>query len=95
MTFESKPPSIGLWRSTSDRGPHASGNCGGIRFVLWDNTDSDGNQIGNQPHYRLVLEATQKRETPEKPGSDVDNTPEPQGGGAPPDDEIPFMMEWR
>ena len=90
MTYESKPPSIGLWKN--DRGPHASGNCGRIRFVLWANDDKKNDA---EPDYHLVMEAPQKREPPPKPGSDVDNTPEPQGGGAPPDDEIPFGPEWR
>ena len=79
MSYESKPPSIGLWKN--ERGPHASGNCGGIRFFLWENTDKHSD---NSPDYRLVLEAPQKREDKppvEKPGSDVDNTP---------DDDIPF-----
>ena len=77
MSYESKPPSIGLWKN--DRGPHASGNCGRIRFVLWENTDKRNDA---EPDYHLVMEAPQKREPPvEKPGADVDN---------PPDDEIPF-----
>jgi len=80
MTYESKPPSIGLWRSTSDRGPHASGNCGNIRFVLWLNEKHSD----NAPDYRLVLEAPQRRE--DKPREDH-GAP---AGGAMPDDEIPF-----
>ncbi len=74
MSYESKPPSIGLWKN--DRGPHATGTSGGIRFVLWENTDKHSDR---SPDYRLVLEAPQKRE--DKPGSDVDNAP---------DDEIPY-----
>ncbi len=88
MTYESKPPSIGLWKN--DRGPHASGNCGNIRFVLWENTDKRGD---NSPDYRLVMEAPQKREDNNTPRDDRRDAP--QGGGGVPDEEIPFMMEWR
>ncbi len=86
MSHESKCPSIGLWKN--DRGPHASGNCGGIRFVLWENTDKHSD---NSPDYRLVLEAPRRRDdVPPKPGSDVDNTPD--DGGDPYDggDRVPF-----
>ena len=86
MTYESKPPSIGLWKN--DRGPYASGNCGGIRFVLWENTDKHSD---NSPDFRLVLEAPQRREDSpprSKPGSDVDNTPDESN--EPPGDSIPF-----
>ena len=78
--YESKPPRIGLW--ANERGPMASGNCGALRFVLWDNRDR---KQGNGPDYQLVIEQAQPRErTNERVGQrDV-------GGGSFPDDEIPF-----
>ena len=82
--FESKPPSTGLWKSNSDRGPIATGNCGSIRFVLWAN-DKRGND--KAPDYRLVMEAAQKRE--------ADTSGAPAGGGGMPDDSIPFAAEFR
>ena len=30
--YESKPPSIGLWKA--ERGPVATGNCGGISYII-------------------------------------------------------------
>jgi len=77
--YESKPPSIGLWRN--ERGPFASGNCGNIRFVLWENTDKRGD---NSPDFRLVMEAPQKREERE-PAVQT-----PAQREAMHDDEVPF-----
>ena len=78
--YESKPPRIGLW--ANERGPMASGNCGPLRFVLWDNR---GRKKGNEPDYQLVIEQSQPRErTNERAGQ------RGVGGGSFPDDEIPF-----
>lgn len=81
MSYDSKPPSIGLWAGDGEKGPVATGNCGGIRFVLWRN-DKRGND--KAPDYRLVMEAPQKRDT-----QDDDREKRPADGGIP-DDEIPF-----
>lgn len=77
----SKAPRIGLW--ANDRGPMASGNSGGIRFVLWRN---DKKEPGSrQPDFHLVLEAPERRE-------DTRQQDQPSGGpvGADLDDDLPF-----
>lgn len=79
----SKAPRIGLWKN--DRGPYASGNCGGIRFVLWENRDKQG----KQPDFHLVMEAPERRD---------DQAPQqsaPPAQDAMPEDTIPFGPEWR
>lgn len=83
----SKPPSVGLWAGSSDRGPVASGVSGGIRFVLWRN-DKKGND--RAPDYRLVMEAPEKRDT--KDDYENKRATGPQDDGRRPDDldEIPF-----
>ena len=75
--YESKPPRIGLW--ANERGPMASGSCGALRFVLWDNRSR---KKGNGPDYQLVIEQSQPRDSERKE--------QKPGGGSFPDDEIPF-----
>lgn len=83
--YESKPPSVGLWANTGDRGPVASGNCGNIRFVLWKNTKGGP----NAPDYRLVMEQSQKRDKGDT-NAPRQHDSAPGGTREQPEDEIPF-----
>jgi len=87
----SNAPRIGLW--ANDRGPMASGNSGGIRFVLWRNDKKAPGS--NQPDYHLVMEAPQKREDQSSGGRSGDKSEVPPMGGGGMDDSIPFFREDR
>lgn len=82
MSFESKPPRVGLW--SNDRGPMASGNCGAVRFVLWRNERKKNDR---EPDFHLVMEQAQKREERQP---DLDRPSQESRGGFDNGDEVPF-----
>ena len=86
--YESKPPRIGLW--ANERGPMASGNCGALRFVLWDNRSRKKGTNG--PDYQLVIEQSQPRDGERKEQKSGGGGGSFPGGRLPDDDDeaIPF-----